>query len=193
MLHRRGLLELPTLNDYIAAEANRKRQFTVDDVAGRAGRAIELLVANGVTHIRTQVDVDTSSELRGLEGIQAAAARYRDVVDVQIVAFPQQGIVQDPGSEELLREAMRRGADAIGGHPQLEICDHDSQRHIATVFDIAEEFDADVDMHVDETTIPTPPSYMTSRSRRSAAGGRGGSRAAMCARSPSTTPTTPTR
>jgi cytosine deaminase len=147
-------LELPTLNDYIAAEAARKSEFTVEEVAERAGRAIELLVANGITHVRSQVDVDTSAELRGFEGIQEAARRYRDVVDIQIVAFPQQGIIQDPGAEELLREAMRRGAVAIGGHPQLEICDDDSRRHIEIVFDIAEDFDADIDMHVDETDDP---------------------------------------
>jgi cytosine deaminase len=147
-------LELRTLDEYIAAESARKRRFTVDDVAERAGRVIEQLVANGVTRMRTQVDVDTSAELRGFEGIQEAAERYRDLIDIQLVAFPQQGIVQDPGSEELLREAMRRGATAIGGHPQLEICRADSERHIATVFDIAQEFDADVDMHVDETDDP---------------------------------------
>jgi cytosine deaminase len=147
-------LELRTLDEYIAAEAARKRQFTVDDVAERAGRVIEQLVANGVTRMRTQVDVDTSAELRGFEGIQEAAERYRDVIDIQLVAFPQQGIIQDPGSAELLREAMRRGATAIGGHPQLEICRSDSAQHIATVFDIADEFDADIDMHVDETDDP---------------------------------------
>jgi cytosine deaminase len=147
-------LELRTLDEYIAAEAARKRRFTVEDISERAGRVIEQLVANGVTRMRSQVDVDTSAELRGFEGVQAVADRYRDLIDIQLVAFPQQGILQDPGSEELLREAMRRGATAVGGHPQLEICRADSVKHIATVFDIAEEFDADVDMHVDETDDP---------------------------------------
>ena len=147
-------LELRTLEDYIAAESTRKRAFTVEDVSARAGRAIELLVEHGVTAIRTNVDVDTASELRGLEGVLEAGRRYAHVVDLQIVAFPQQGIVQDPGVEELLREALRIGAHAIGGHPQLEICDEDSRAHIRTVFEIAQEFDCEIDMHCDETDDP---------------------------------------
>jgi cytosine deaminase len=147
-------LDLRTLEDYIAAESARKRAFTVDDVVARASRAIELLVEHGVTAIRTNVDVDTASELRGVEGVLAAAERYADVVDLQIVAFPQQGIVQDPGAEELLREALRMGAHVIGGHPQLEICDEDSQAHIRTVFEIAQEFGCEIDMHCDETDDP---------------------------------------
>jgi cytosine deaminase len=146
--------ELLALEDYIAAEAELKRNFTVEDVAERCGRVIETLVSSGVTVIRTNVDVDTSAELRGLEGVLEARRRYADLVDIEIVAFPQQGIVQDPGVEELLREAMRLGACAIGGHPQLEICREDSERHIQTVFEIAREFDAEVDMHVDETDDP---------------------------------------
>jgi cytosine/creatinine deaminase len=146
--------ELLALEDYIAAEAERKREFTVADVADRVGRVLEILVLNGVTVVRSNVDVDTSAELRGLEGVLKAAQRYRDVVDVEIVAFPQQGIVQDPGAEELLRQAMHMGARVVGGHPQLEICAEDSRRHIEIVFAIAEEFDADIDMHVDETDDP---------------------------------------
>lgn len=146
--------ELLALEDYIAAEADRKRTFTLEDVAARAGRAIELLVEHGVTVIRTHVDVDTSAELRGLDGILEVRRRYADLVDVQIVAFPQQGILQDPGAEELLREAMRRGVQAVGGHPQLEMSETDSRRHIEIAFEIAREFDADVDMHVDETDDP---------------------------------------
>ncbi len=146
--------DLLSLEDYIAAEADRKRRFTVADVAERAGRVIETLVAAGVTVIRTNVDVDTAAELRGLAGVLEAARRYSDLVDIQVVAFPQQGIVQDPGTEELLREALRRGAHLIGGHPQLEICREDSERHIEIVFDLAREFDVDVDLHVDETDDP---------------------------------------
>jgi cytosine/creatinine deaminase len=146
--------ELLSLEDYIAAEADRKRRSTVEDVAERCGRVIETLVNAGVTVIRTNVDVDTSAELRGLDGVFEAARRYADLVDIQVVAFPQQGIIQDPGTEELLREAMRRGAHAIGGHPQLEICREDSERHLEIVFDLAREFDADVDLHVDETDDP---------------------------------------
>lgn len=146
--------ELLSLEDYIAAEAERKRRSTVEDVADRCGRVIETLVTAGVTVIRTNVDVDTAAELRGLAGVLEAARRYADLVDIQVVAFPQQGIIQDPGAEELLREAMRRGAHAIGGHPQLEICREDSERHLEIVFDLAREFDADVDLHVDETDDP---------------------------------------
>ena len=147
-------LELLALEDYIAAEAEGKRTASVDDVARRAGRALELLVEHGVTYVRTNVDVDTSAELRGLEGVLEAARRYADVIDVQAVAFPQQGILQDPGTEELLREALRRGATAIGGHPQLEISREDSERHLEIVFTLAAEFDVPIDLHVDESDSP---------------------------------------
>jgi len=75
-------------------------------------------------------------------------------MDLQLVAFPQEGILKNPGCEKLMREAMRNGADVVGGMPANENCPDDSREHVRICFDIAEEFDADIDMHVDETDDP---------------------------------------
>jgi len=83
-----------------------------------------------------------------------AKRRFASIMDIQIVAFPQEGILKNPGCEKLMREAMKMGADVVGGMPANENSPEDSRRHIEIAFDIAEEFDADIDMHIDETDDP---------------------------------------
>lgn len=145
---------LTVLDDYLLLEADEKDGYTVEDVADRAGKAIELLVAQGVTSMRSQVDIDPVCGLTALEGLLAARARYAAVMDLQLVAFPQLGIVSHPEVPGLLREALARGCEAVGGHPQLEATDRDALRHLEIVFEIAQEFDRDIDLHVDETDDP---------------------------------------
>jgi cytosine deaminase len=79
-------------------------------------------------------------------------------MDLQIVAFPQEGIIRDPGTEELMRKAMELGADLVGGMPHHERSHEEAKHHIDIAFDIAREFDADIDMHVDETDDPNSKS-----------------------------------
>jgi len=146
--------ELTVLSDYLELEAERKKAYTAQDVAARAGRAIELLLVNGVTTMRSQVDVDPVCGLTALEGVLIAKQRYAAVMDIQLVAFPQLGICDHRDMPALLREAMRMGCMAIGGHPQLEISTAEAQRQLEVVFEIAREFDAEVDLHVDETDDP---------------------------------------
>lgn len=143
-----------TLTEAIEIIWEKKRSYTVEDIVARAGRVIESGVANGVTWIRTHVDVDTIGGLRPLEGVIAARDKYRHIVDIQIVAFPQEGILRDPGTEDLLWQAMEMGADVVGGMPFNEASPEDSRRHIEIAFEIARKFDADIDMHVDETDDP---------------------------------------
>jgi cytosine deaminase len=126
----------------------------VEEIAERAGRVIRSALANGVTRIRSHVDVDTIGGLRPLEGVGEARRRHQDVMDIQIVAFPQEGILQNKGAEELMWRAMEAGADVVGGMPFNEKHPRDSARHIRTVFEIAKSFDADIDMHIDETDDP---------------------------------------
>ncbi len=128
-----------------------KETATVEEIAERAGRVIRRAVMAGTTTIRSHVDVDTISGLRALEGVARARADHADLCDVQIVAFPQEGIVREPGTEEVMRQAMSAGADVVGGMPHWER-DYDSaRRHIEFCLDLAVEHDAPVDMHVDET------------------------------------------
>ena len=143
-----------TLAEAIEIIWERKRQYTVEDVAKRAGQVIESAIGNGVTHIRTHVDVDTIGGLRPLDGVALARSRYKDFIDIQIVAFPQEGILRNPGTEALMWKAMERGADLVGGMPFNENSYADSVRHIEIAFEVARKFNADIDMHVDETDDP---------------------------------------
>lgn len=143
-----------TLTEAIEIIWERKRRYEVEEIAQRAGRVIEAAVANGVTHLRTHVDVDSIGGLRPLEGVALARERYREFIDIQIVAFPQEGILRDPGCEALMWQAMTQGADVVGGMPFNEATRADSARHIDIAFEIARQFDADIDMHVDETDDP---------------------------------------
>jgi len=143
-----------TLTEAIEILWDRKRKYTIDDIVDRAGRVIEWAVKNGTLNIRTHVDVDTIGGLMPLKGVLAAREKYKDIVDIQIVAFPQEGILKDPGTEELMYKAMEMGADIVGGMPANENNDEDHHKHIDIAFEIAKKYDADIDMHVDETDDP---------------------------------------
>lgn len=143
-----------TLTEAIEIIWEKKRRYTVEDIVERASAVIESAIANGVTHIRSHVDVDTIGGLTPLAGVAAARDKYRDAIDIRIVAFPQEGILRDKGTEELLWQAMEKGANVVGGMPFNEVSPADSARHIAIAFKIAKHFDADIDMHVDETDDP---------------------------------------
>lgn len=142
------------LDEAIAILGARKKTYDAEEIAQRAGRIVAAAVANGVTRMRTHVDVDSICGLVPLEALLAVRERFTDVIDLQIVAFPQLGIVGDPGTETLLRQAMARGADIVGGMPFNEINAADSRTHIRIAFEIARDFDADVDMHIDESDAP---------------------------------------
>jgi cytosine deaminase len=143
-----------TLTEAIEILWNIKRNFTVDEIADRASRVLERALESGIFRLRTHVDVDPIGGTRPAEGLIRTRERFRDLMDIQIVAFPQEGIVKSPGTEALMREVMKSGVDVVGGMPFNEASPQDSRRHIEIVFDIAREFDADIDMHVDETDDP---------------------------------------
>ena len=132
----------------------RKRRYTVDDIVARAGRTIEMSVRNGTTRLRTHADVDTIVGLKAVEGLLEVKRRFADLVELQIVAFPQEGILRDPGTEDLLWRAMDAGADLVGGMPHHETKPEHWADHIDVAFRIAKRYDADIDMHVDETDDP---------------------------------------
>jgi cytosine deaminase len=143
-----------TLTEAISLLHQTKRAATVEQIAERAGRVIRQAVMAGTTTIRTHVDVDTIGGLRPLEGVVRARAEHADLCDIQIVAFPQEGIERDPGTDELMRQAMRAGADVVGGMPAWESDRDSARRHIDFCFDLALEHDVPVDMHIDETDDP---------------------------------------
>jgi cytosine deaminase len=89
-----------------------------------------------------------------LKGLLAVKKAYEDIIDLQIVAFPQEGIIKDEGTEELLYKAMESGATHVGGMPHNEYTHDESKRHIEILFEIAKKFDVDIDSHTDETDDP---------------------------------------
>src|SRR3984957_19880281 len=144
-----------TLTEAIEILWEIKRNYTVEEIAERASRVRARAIDNGVSRLRSHVDVDPIGGTRPAEGVIRARERFGDLIDIQIVAFPQEGIVKSPGTEALMREVMKLGVDVVGGMPFNEASPQDSRRHIEIVFDIARQFDADIDMHVDETDDPS--------------------------------------
>jgi cytosine deaminase len=115
----------------------------------RAGNLIRDCVARGTSHIRTHVDIDLESGLAKLEGVLAARERYRDRVTVQIVAFPQSGVMRCPGVLDLLDAAVRSGADMVGGIDPLEI-DRDPKGQLDGIFSLAARHGVGLDIHLHE-------------------------------------------
>jgi len=140
-----------TLRGAIEAIHERKRRYSVEDVRERARAVIEASVQQGTTRLRSHVDVDTIGRLVPLEGVLAAAADCADIADVQTIAFPQEGLLRDPGAYELMEAALELGAHVVGGMPHWEADEAAQREHVRLCFDLAQRFDRDIDMHVDET------------------------------------------
>ncbi len=138
----------------IELAARVKEQYAEAWIVENVRRALREAARYGNTHIRAFADVDSKARLEGVKALLRAREEFRGVVDVQVVAFAQDGIVREPGTAGLLREAMRLGADVVGGIPWIEYTDADTAEHVRTVFDIAQEFDADVSMLVDDAGDP---------------------------------------
>jgi len=126
-----------------------KKSFTVDDVIGRARRVADWALVSGVTCVRSHVDVDNIVRLMGVKALSRLRKELRGLVDIQIVAFPQEGIVKSPGVSELLERALEEGAGVVGGIPEVELTREDSNEHTETVTSLAVKADVDVDVHCD--------------------------------------------
>lgn len=135
-----------TLQEALSVTAQLKSTFTKEDVAERAERALQMIIKRGTTHIRTHAEFDPSGGFHGFETIMELKEKYKDFVDMQVVAFPQEGIIKSPGTEEMMYRAMEMGADVVGGIPYN---DTDAKDHLDIVFKIAKEFDKDIDLHQD--------------------------------------------
>lgn len=140
-----------TLAGAISAIHDRKRRYTVEDVRARATAIIEDSVRLGTTRLRSHVDVDTIGRLVPLEGVMAAASDCSGIAEVRTIAFPQEGLLRDPGAYSLMEAALEAGADVVGGMPHWELDEASQQEHVRLCFDLAMRFDRDLDMHVDET------------------------------------------
>ena len=138
----------PRLIDKIDNERASKKRLDIDP-ARQSARQILLSLGKGTTHIRSHVDIDTEIGLWGIEGVMATRERYRDVMDVEIVAFPQSGMLRRSGTVELMEEAMRLGSEVVGGLDPCAI-DRDPKGHLDVVFGLAQRHGRPIDIHLHE-------------------------------------------
>lgn len=128
-----------------------KPAMTVEDVYKRARTTIEEAIKHGTTRMRTHVEVDPGIGMRGYEGVQAAADDLKWAIDVELCVFPQEGLISYPGTDELVVEGLKRGAKLVGGAPRY---DKDEHGQIRRIFELAREFDVDIDLHLDVGNTP---------------------------------------
>lgn len=138
--------ETGDLDEAIREVAAAKRKFSPEDVHSRAKRTLEKCILNGTTHIRTHLEVDPGIGLRGLEGVLPLIEEYKWALDLEICIFPQEGLLNNPGTDELMVEALKRGGKVVGAAPYTDTNPHGQ---IDRVFALAREFDIDIDMHLD--------------------------------------------
>jgi cytosine deaminase len=119
-----------------------------------ARRALMEGLRHGVTHVRAFVDTDTRARLEAVKAVLRVREELRGTVDVRIVAFPQDGVLRDPGAEDYVRQALEMGADVVGGIPWIERTEKDAQEHTDRMLRLARAFDRDVAFLVDDTGDP---------------------------------------
>jgi cytosine deaminase len=148
----RCAIEQGTLQEAISKVAAAKCGFTEDDVYARATRTLEKAILQGTTAMRTHVEVDARVGLTSFNAIKRLSADYTWAIDLKLCVFPQEGLINDPGTEEMLVHACEAGADLIGGCPYA---DSDRAGHIDRIFKLARRFDLDIDFHLDFDLDPS--------------------------------------
>jgi cytosine deaminase len=138
----------------IELAANVKQQYSESWIIKNVRRAVALAAVHGNTHIRAFADVDSKAQLEGVRALIRARAEFKGIVAIQVCAFAQDGLVREPGANELMHQAMEAGADVVGGIPWIEYTEADLQEHVRAVFDLAQKFDKDVSMLVDDAGDP---------------------------------------
>ncbi|MDP3304810.1 MAG: amidohydrolase family protein [Erysipelotrichaceae bacterium] len=135
-----------TLKEAIEVTGKLKPTFTKEDIYSRATQALRMLIKNGTTYLRTHSEFDPIGGFGGFEVIMSLKEKYKKFIDIQVVAFPQEGIFKSPGTDELMVRAMEMGADVVGAIPYN---DTDANVHIDYVFELAKKYDKDIDFHQD--------------------------------------------
>lgn len=138
----------------VAAKIKEHPAYDHDWIVASGRRALALAALHGMLYLRAFADVDDKAGLKGLGALLQLRDEFKDVVHVQVTAFAEDGIVREPATAGLIRESMTMGADVVGGHPFIEFTDADAYEHVRVIFDIAEEFDADISMLVDDAGDP---------------------------------------
>ena len=134
----------------IELAARVKEKYAEEWIIKNVRRALAQAAVHGNTHIRAFADVDGKARLEGMKAVLRAREEFQGIVAVQVCAFAQDGLAREPGASELMRQAMEMGADVAGGIPWIEYTEADIQGHVKEIFDLAQEFDKDVSMLVDD-------------------------------------------
>lgn len=143
-----------TLLEAIELWQEAKSHMLAHDVCERALRAVRDEISGGTGYIRSHVDVGSMAEYRLCEGVLEARRRAAEFCHIELVAFPQDGLIRDAQAVDHMRRALRDGVNLVGGIPHIESTQRDGIAHLELVFDLAAEFDADIDVHIDETDDP---------------------------------------
>lgn len=138
----------PKLLDKIDNERESKKRLDIDPARQSARQSIQSSLM-GSTHIRSHVDVDTEHGLWGVEGVMQTRDAYRDIVDIELVAFPQSGLLRRPGTLELMDAAMKAGCEIVGGLDPCAI-DRDPKGHLDAVFGLCQTYGKPLDIHLHE-------------------------------------------
>jgi len=138
----------------IEQAARVKAQYNEKWIIENVRKAVRLAIRFGNTHIRAFADTDTKAKLEGVKALLRAREEFKEQVEIQVVAFPQDGVVRDPGAEDYVRQAMDMGADVVGGIPWIEYTDADAQKHIDRMFALAKRYNKGVSMLVDDAGDP---------------------------------------
>lgn len=138
----------PKLLDKIDNERENKKRLNIDPARQSARQSIQSSLM-GSTHIRSHVDVDTEHGLWGVEGVMATRDGYRDIIDIELVAFPQSGLLRRPGTLELMDQAMTAGCEVVGGLDPCAI-DRDPKGHLDAVFALCQTYGKPLDIHLHE-------------------------------------------
>lgn len=138
-----------TLFEGIERWAERKQFLTHEDVKTRAKKALKMQIAQGIQHVRTHVDV-TDPKLTALKAMLEVKEEMAPWVDLQLVAFPQEGILSYPNGVELLEESIKMGVDVVGGIPHYEFTREYGVESVKKVFELAAKYDLPIDFHCDE-------------------------------------------
>lgn len=139
-------LQEGTLAEAVAQTRAAKAEFTEDDVYCRGAQVLEKAIVQGTTHMRTHVELDPQIGLTGFNAIRRLQADYAWAVSLEICVFPQEGMLNNPGTEELLCQALESGATVLGGCPYM---DSDPIGQIQRLFELAVHYDCDLDLHLD--------------------------------------------
>jgi cytosine deaminase len=163
-----------TLVEAIEITNEHKRNYTVDEIIRRASGVLETAISNGTIAMRGFADVGTVGGLVPIQALLALKERFKGRIDLQVVAFPQEGLTLDPGAEDLMREAMQLGADVVGGIPWLEVTDEYVRNHVDFCFELAKQHDKDIAFLADDTDDSTSRSleYLAVRSAEEGYQGR---------------------